>query len=139
MDAVHQRAVKGGKDSSPKTKQTTSVAGDGQEPADKQPKVEVLRRKRTLLDDILTVIFLGLVVLVFYHVRHDTYWLGFLVGALASVSVVIFLSKKVWRVIGRFLSEKVLNSQWTLVTDRRPLRKKQSMKKFTDQAWQVSE
>ena len=100
-------------------------------------KKDVLKRERTRLDDVLTVIFVLLVLSVFYHVRDDREWMLTLIASLASVAVVIFASKTLFRGIGGFISDRLLNSSWTLIDDRRPLRKKQTMKKFTDQAWQV--
>jgi len=100
-------------------------------------KKDVLKRERTLTDDIMTVIFLAEIALVFYHVHDDRTWLAILIGALAGVSVVIYLSKRTAAAFGWWLSETVLNTSWTPFEDRRPLLKRQTMKKFTDQSWQV--
>ena len=100
-------------------------------------KKDVVRAERTMTDNVLTATFLSLIALVFFHVRNDAYWLKFVIGSLAGVSVVIYVSKKVAVIVGTFLSDVVLNTSWQPLEDRRPLRKKQTIKKFKDQAWQV--
>ncbi len=101
-------------------------------------KKDVLKRERTLLDDTLTVIFLCLIALVFYHVYDDTQWLIVFLMSLASVAVLIVVTKKAARGVGSFVSRRLLNSSWTPIADRNPLQKRQTMKKFSDQAWQLA-
>jgi hypothetical protein len=103
----------------------------------KSRKLEVLKRERTLLDDILTITFLALIGLVIYKVRSDYEWIIFLIVSLVVVTLFIFTAKFLADKVGYVLSEYVLNTSWTTPADRRPLRKKQTQKKFRDQSWQV--
>mgnify|MGYP000244387547 CR=1 FL=1 len=112
--------------------------GTASESGAKQPVKDIVRREETLFDKILTFLFLAEVGGVFYFVRNDMFSLAFLLGSLVGVFVLINVAKLAARNFGTFLSDIVLNTWWTPEKQRRPLQKKQTMKKFTDQAWQVS-
>ena len=98
---------------------------------------DIVKSERTMTDDIMTIIFLLQIALVFYNVRNDRYWLAILVVAIVGVSLIIASSKKLAQIFGNFISNKLLNTSWTPIKCRRPLKKIVTMKKFKDQAWQA--